>query len=127
MQSTIADPKNLILVSKIAGPEVISALTRKRNQGEISDADYQEAVSRFESDLAEHFIQLTLSDLLLREAIEIIKMEALRAYDAVQLAAALRFRSVTGIFPFVFVSADSALCRAAARRHLEVVNPDQLN
>lgn len=127
VQSTIADPENLLLISKTAGPEVISALVRKRTQGELADVDYQEAVSRFERDLADHFVQLTVSDPLSREAIEIIKIEVLRAYDAVQLATALRFRSISGVFPFVFVSADGALCRAAERRGPEVVNPDRLS
>jgi hypothetical protein len=126
VQTTIATPGHMILVSKIAGPEVISAFTRKRNRGEITETYFQGAVSRFQQDLANQFLGLAVSDELLEAAMEIVKSEGLRAYDAVQLATALQLGSVTGIDALTFVSADSMLCRVAERRQLQVINPEKV-
>ncbi|NOX29143.1 MAG: type II toxin-antitoxin system VapC family toxin [Actinobacteria bacterium] len=54
---------------------------------------------------------------LIAEASDLVETEALRGYDAVHLAAALR------IGASVFTSSDSASCDAAARRGMHVANP----
>jgi len=51
---------------------------------------------------------------LIEDAAELAEVEALRGYDAVHLASALRVGST------VFTSSDAALCEAAERRDMHV-------
>jgi len=54
----------------------------------------------------------------------------LRAYDAVQLATALRLNSVmleNELPPLTFVSADEILCEAAEAENIASVNPNRLD
>ncbi|MBV6510155.1 MAG: hypothetical protein JJLCMIEE_03275 [Acidimicrobiales bacterium] len=68
-------------------------------------------------ELLEEVTFIGITDDLVAEAAELAKAEALRAYDAIHLAAALVIEA-SGL-----TSADGALCQAAERRGLHVAGP----
>jgi predicted nucleic acid-binding protein len=106
----VTDPKqpNKIYIAAITGVEVISAMMKKVRTGDLS-----------------------LSDAVVARAMELPEKHKLRAYDAVQLAAALIISDLsnqqgipaTGTPPLVLVSSDSDLLSAALAEGLVVEDP----
>ena len=82
----------------------------------------------FRQELSTHFHVLPVSDVILNQVRRLVGAHPLRAYDAVQLAAALELHSQRtafgGLSPVTFVSADQILNRAAAAEGLLVEDPN---
>lgn len=122
-----AVPANEITIVALTGVEVVAAITRRVSGGTTTQADAASACSLFLSDLNTNYQVVTVSDALLRQAIQLAQLYSLRGYDAVQLAAAnevSRLRVTTGATPLVFVSADKELNAAARSEGLSVDDPN---
>jgi predicted nucleic acid-binding protein len=118
---------NRIYVARITSVEVISALTRRMRSGSIAQADYVKALARFRRAFAGKFRIVEISAALTERAEGLAEKHALRAYDAVQLAAALTIndsRVGAGAEAITLVSADDPLNAAAALEGLTVENPN---
>ena len=118
---------NRIYLSRIAGVEVVSAVARQRRAGTISETTAETAIARLRQDLARQYRVIEVTRSLVERAMALAETHALRAYDAVQLAAALQVHThcqSLGIPSFSLVSADSALNEAAAGEGLPVVDPN---
>lgn len=120
--------RHAIHLARITGVEVISALVRRRRGGSISQADLVTAIARFRRDFARRFDLVAITPRLITAAMMLAEVHALRGYDAVQLAAALRMdarRTAKGRSPLIFISADAALNAAALAEGLTVEDPNR--
>ena len=98
-------------------PEARSALSRARRAGRLTRQSHGLALESCEQ-LWREVTVVEVDAELAAAAGELAEREALRAYDAVHLAAALAVRCD------VLVSADGDLCRVGTRRGLSVMNLD---
>src|SRR4051812_10385154 len=94
----VASPRsgNQIYIVRITGVEVVSAIARRRRRGTVSAADSAKIIADFQRDLTFEYRVLDISPSLLASAMHLADARALRGYDAVQLAAALKADSRRG-------------------------------
>lgn len=106
------------LVAEIARVEVAAAIWRKQRMGEMSSGDAQILTTAFAADVSTtgRFAVVAATSAVIGHAAELVARHPLRAYDAVQLAAALAARS-SGVIA-TFACFDSQLNRAAAAEGL---------
>jgi predicted nucleic acid-binding protein len=117
-----------IHLSRITAVEVHSAITRRQRGGTLSPAQAGAILGHFRRHLSQRYILWDLDRPLLPDAMLLARKHGLRAYDAVQLAAALqvnRMYQTTGAGPVTLVSADQELNTAAAAEGLVVEDPNQ--
>jgi uncharacterized protein len=115
-----------IFIALITAVEVTSAIARRRRVT-LSAAQASSLLSRFRKHLAGRYFPSQITPALVSEAMKLANTHRLRAYDAVQLAAALdvyRDWSANRVGAFVFVSADRALNAAATAEGLTVEDPN---
>lgn len=118
---------NIVFIAEITTVEITSAITRRARGGTLTIADAAAAIARFEADLQNEYISLEVTSELLFEACRLVKTYGLRAYDAVQLAAAVSFNReqiALGLPSVTFVSADYELLAAALSEALLIENPN---
>ena len=118
---------NRLYLARIAGAEIITALTRKQRTGEISTAEMNKAIRRFEREYPNKFVLIEVAPVVIQSAMNLAKKYPLRGYDAVQLAAALsanQIRQNAGASSLTFISADNNLNNAASSEGLTVDNPN---
>ena len=93
----------------------------------MAQTDAVTACTQFRADLQTSYQVVELTDALLAQAMTLAETDALRGYDAVQLAAALAVNAVcieSGLPPLIFVSVDDELNAVATGRGLAVENPN---
>ncbi len=115
-----------IFIALITAVEVSSAIARRRGVT-LSAAQASSFLSRFRKHLAGRDFPSQITPALVSEAMTLANRHRLRAYDAVQLAAALdvyRDWSANRFGAFVFVSADRDLNATATAERLTVENPN---
>jgi len=117
---------NELNVSVVAGAEVISAIIRRRRTGSLDAIASAAAIQEFRDDWQFLYNHVAIDEQLIERAMSLVERYELRAYDSVQLAAALtlhdRCRSV-GI-NIALVSADTELNTVATAEGLHVENPN---
>jgi len=126
-RSIVNDEDNVIHVASLTQVEVISGLTRRLNRGDITQAEFDAGCKDSKIDMANQFEVVRLSDRILEDAAELAQKHGLRAYDAVQLAAALdtsRVVSQVDATELTFVSGDLDLNAAAAAEGFKVEDPN---
>ncbi len=96
--------------------EARAALAAAERGARLTAAQHVEAKSEL-SVLLDELTMVAITDDLVAQAAEFADREALRGYDAVHLAAAVK------VGADVLTSADTALCTAAERCGLHVANP----
>ena len=115
-----------IYIARITAVEVTSAVARRRGDKKLSPSRASSILSRFRKHLAGRYLPLEITPDLVTEAMKLVNTHRLRAYDAVQLAAAIglhRDWTTAGFGKFVFVSADQKLNGAAQAEGLDVEDP----
>ncbi len=125
----VTDPTagNRIHVARITGVEVVSAITRHRQNGTIAVAEAATALMDFRHDFSNQYRKVETTSKLVNQAMTLAETHALRGYDAVQLAAALDIhtrRLSQRRSNVVFVSADGLLNAAAIAEGLSVDDPN---
>jgi predicted nucleic acid-binding protein len=121
LDDLFADPRAVLVIANITIVEMYSALSRKRRNREIADADFRLAIAVFEADIRAgtfHFLEVGNAHIQRSTAL-IVQHDGLRAYDALQLAMGLDLEPLNS----VFVAADDVLCEAAEVEGLTVLNP----
>jgi predicted nucleic acid-binding protein len=126
---SLADPVagNRLYITRIAGVEVISAIARRRSTGALNVNDAATAISDFRRDLVSLYVIIEVDAPLITHAMLLAEAHALRGYDAVQLAAALKAQSqrlASGLLPPTLISADVALNDAAIVEGFNVDDPN---
>jgi predicted nucleic acid-binding protein len=117
---------NPIYLARITTVEVTAAVARRRKGKTLSSAKASSILHRFRKHLAGRYTVIELTLRLFSEAMRLANTHALRAYDAVQLAAALEIsqqRQDAGFGPVTLVSADQDLNTAATAEGLTVDDP----
>ena len=125
----LTDPaaRNPLIIARITWVEVLSALARRQREGSIASSDVTRAIRTFSYDLDMQYQVAELSAALVRAAGELVIQHPIRAYDAVQLASALRVQSdlvETGVTPLTFLTADERLIAIAQAEGLLTDNPN---
>jgi uncharacterized protein len=125
----LAHPRagNLNYLAHITGVEVCAAIARRRRTGTIAHPDAAASLARFRRDLAQEYLIIEITGSVLADAMRLADVRGLRAYDAVQLAAALQLNALwlaTGMSGITLLSADHDLNAAAIAEGLPVEDPN---
>jgi hypothetical protein len=114
-----------ILVAEVSVAEVAAAFAVLYRTGRIRRKAWDGAFDHFMDDIHWRYqlLQVTKEDFFTAAALT--RLYPLKAYDAVQLAVALRYARILAAFglPLVFVSGDAALLTAARAEGLPTENP----
>ena len=116
-----------ISTSILSVAEAISAFAKHRRAKNISLGLYASVISRFLREGRQRCRLLGIGEPIVDLAVQLIQRHPLRAYDAVQLATALRLDQVlqdNRLSPLTFVSADEVLCKAARAEGIGAENPN---
>jgi uncharacterized protein len=119
-------PSTIIYVAHITAVEVTSAVARRRNGRTLIAAQASSILRRFHQHLAGRYTVIEMTPALFTEAMRLANTHALRAYDAVQLSAALEINQKerdAGFAPVALISAEQALNDAATAEGLAVDDP----
>jgi predicted nucleic acid-binding protein len=120
---SIVRQQKVIATSKLAYPEMLSALMRKHRAGEIERKPFNLVIGQFETDW-EKLVIVEFHDELLGIIKSLIEKYPLRGADAVHLSSALWLQQSTRE-TLTFVTADIALQSAAQAEDLEIINPQE--
>jgi uncharacterized protein len=115
-----------IFVARITAVEVYAAITRRQRGGSLSPAQAGAVLGHFRRHLSQRYNIVELAPPLMADAMLLARKHALRAYDAVQLAAMRevdRLYEAAGLGRVTLVSADRDLNTAATAEDLVVVDP----
>ena len=114
---------NVILVAEITRVEVAAALAVIERVGRIKKLERDREYRRFTAQLTSRYaiVPPTTSDFA--TAANLTQHHPLKAYDAMQLAVALRYRQVLASPEITFVTSDSTLFTAAQAEGLSADNP----
>jgi predicted nucleic acid-binding protein len=109
-------------IAPITDVEFTAAIARRRLGSSLTPAAASAALNQFRQDSAQDYRIAEITIPLLQEASQLADAHSLRAYDAVQLAAALEIRSQAPAL--VLVSADIDLNAAATAEGMTVDDPN---
>ena len=128
VRTILDDQQNGISISALAEVEVISALTRRFNEGDLTQFELDQACDELNQDCTAYFLVDTTTQIL-STARDLARLHSLRAYDAVQLASAIAVRTNLLVahgnaIEFRFVSADNILNDRARLEGLQVDDPN---
>jgi predicted nucleic acid-binding protein len=115
-----------LYIARITAVEITSAITRRQRAGSLSPAQAGAILGHFRRHLTQRYLILELTPSLLADAMLSARAHGLRAYDAVQLSAAIevnRIYQTGGLGPVILVSADRDLNSAGAALGLAVDDP----
>ncbi len=120
----LADPVagHSLDVARITDVELTAAVARRRRQGSLGLAQAGAGLHQFRRDSAQDHRIAEITIPLLRHASQLADTHVLRAYDAVQLAAALEIRRQDP--SLTLVSADAELDGAATAEGMTVEDPN---
>jgi uncharacterized protein len=122
-----AKAAHTLYIARITAIEVTSAITRRQRAGSLSAAQGGAILGHFRRHLAQRYVIVEVAAPLLAAGMLLARSHGLRAYDAVQLAAALevhRDHQNAGIGPITLVSADQELNAAGLAEGLIVKDPN---
>ncbi|MFQ6120250.1 MAG: type II toxin-antitoxin system VapC family toxin [Methanosarcinales archaeon] len=120
-------PIQYLWISRIAGPEVTSALTRRFRSGDLSDESYHDCLDEFKYNYEWSFSKIDVTHEVIKYAMELIERHNLRGYDGVQLSSAILVNNSAQRQlkqTITFISADNKLCTCAQDEGLIVENPN---
>ncbi len=126
---TLCDPaqNHELYISQATLVEVVAAICRRTRQQSITVTDRDRLIRIFRQDCLNTYNILRITGPICASAGDLCRSYRLRAYDAVQLACALRLRDKAlakqAKIP-TFVSADIDLIGFAAAEKLEVEDPN---
>lgn len=128
MQS-VADPQNqyLLIIAQITWIELHSAIARRQREQSISAVQAEQITTAFHQHWNAQYFTVPTDLSIIKQAAELVHQHPLRAYDAVQLAAALNIQtqlSSPDISTFTFLTADDRLCTVASQAGLLTDNPN---
>ena len=105
--------------------EFHSALDMRRRMDDLDGDEAERAVERFNRRFRGEVFRYPVDDQTLDLACVLVHRHALRAYDAVQLAACLFLLRLGARDDLTFVSSDRRLLTAARSEGLAVLNPEE--
>lgn len=127
IRNLVQQPSVRLFSVRIAQVEVVSAIVRRRKSNALSEEDAKLVIDQFRRDFADYFATSEVTSPLISLASVLSERHALRAYDAVQLAAAIEAnedRHFKHLPPLTFLCSDRILNEAALREGLLVDDPN---
>ena len=123
---TSTTAQNDIVIAQISPVELISAFARQYHDGQIDLAILQAFRRLMMRHVQNQYHVLALSNAIVSQALVLHETHRLRAYDSVQLAAALELntRLTSAGRSLIFIAADVRLLQAAATEGLATDNPN---
>lgn len=112
-------PRYKVLSSSITPVELVSALSRRYAQKELSERDYISIVSRIKQDRA-YWELVEIAPAVLAKAEEIVLKVKVRTLDSIHIASAVIFLESTAR-SLLFVTSDDRQLEAAQECGLEVI------
>lgn len=127
--TSLTDPlsSNTVVTARISLAEIYSALNRRVREASITPADYVNMISDLNSIWSTDYEIIELTQPLIDDTRLLCERHPLRAYDAVQLASALRAQRIRvslGMSALIFLSADTRLLTAAQAEGFTTDNPN---
>jgi hypothetical protein len=119
--------RNRFYTARITEVEVCAALARRQKGNTITASQTAKGLRRLRHDLSRRFTQIAINEDVIVEASRLAETYALRGYDAIQLATAVKAnteRITNGLSPLVIVSSDGELNDAAQTEGFSVENPN---
>ena len=117
-----AQEAEVLATSRVAYPETLAALARRRRKGDLDDASFQRVSTTFK----EQWPSFAILDLNEMVAGELAITHALRGLDAIHLAAALELRGdIEGTF-VAFTAFDRRLAQAATAEGFQVLDAEAM-
>ena len=113
------DEDGVFLISGLTIVELASALQRKKNRGEVTATDMDNALAQFAVSVLQDLIVVGFRSGFIQRARALVLERNIRTLDALQLAAVLEFEPLAP----VFVCADDRLSGAARAVGFTVLNP----
>lgn len=107
------------LSSAVAPVEALSALSRRRTDGELTQRDFLAIKSRLHKDRA-YWELVEVGPIVLSQAEELVQRAGLRTLDALHVASALTFQAASGL-TIPFVTADARQRDAAESLALNLI------
>jgi predicted nucleic acid-binding protein len=127
LDTLLGQSSSEVLIAEITQVEVIAALTRRGRSTGMSTQTASQIINRFKTHVSSNYQIISLSKVVISNAIVQAETHALRGYDAVQLATALEVEAVakvSGLPTLTFISADNELNKVAQAAGLVVDNPN---
>lgn len=124
---TAPNTGNYIAIARLAWVEVFSAFARRQREGSLSSDELDIIVQKFRNDFATQYQVIEVDQILFESAGELVIQYPLRAYDAIQLASALRLQynlAQTTNIQLIFMTADVRLINIAQSESLVTDNPN---
>nr|VFJ53929.1 MAG: hypothetical protein BECKFM1743A_GA0114220_101224 [Candidatus Kentron sp. FM]VFJ54798.1 MAG: hypothetical protein BECKFM1743C_GA0114222_101444 [Candidatus Kentron sp. FM]VFK08900.1 MAG: hypothetical protein BECKFM1743B_GA0114221_100854 [Candidatus Kentron sp. FM] len=121
------DSNNRVLVARVTWVETISAFSRLRRENKIDPVLLDRTIRIFETDWETEYRIVEIEGPDFDKAGDLVQKHPLRAYDAIQLACALKVHAAfagTAQNSVTFLSGDNRLIDAARSEGLEVENPN---
>jgi predicted nucleic acid-binding protein len=120
-----------VYIANITAVEVPAAINKRVRMGDINAGDATTAINNFQNDFSNQYHPIQVTDAIFASAAVLTGNHTLRAYDAVQLAAALEVnRQILALGPpaavvlsLTLISADNDLNTAAAAEGFAVDDP----
>ncbi len=128
LRREVRDRVTLLFAVRVASVEVVSAIARRRKATQLPPETASALIDQVWVEFEERFSVVEISPFLVTFAMNIADIHGLRAYDAIQLAAAVDAndqRQFFGLSPLTFVSSDCELNDAARREGLYVDDPNE--
>ena len=122
-----ATPQNSFYTVQLTEIELLSALNRRWREKHINPLRYARLKAVSQQLWSLHYVVLALDATVTAEAKALLERHPLRAYDAVQLAAAVVLQQslqASRATPLTFLSADDRLLVAARAEGLATDNPN---
>jgi predicted nucleic acid-binding protein len=127
VRTLLDEPQHRIFISAIAEVEVVSALTRRFNEDDLTREQLDQACDEVRQDCAA-YVNVEVTNQILEAAVGYVRTYRLRAYDAVQLSCAAAVRTALldqqAPLEFIMISADRDLNAAARLEGIEVQDPN---
>jgi predicted nucleic acid-binding protein len=100
---------NIFATSRVAYPELLSALTRRNNIGDLLNSEFESLVHKFTTEWG-RYVSLDINEI---HAGELVRKHGIRGLDAIHLAAALQLITDDQNVDVIFSSFDKKLNEAA--------------
>jgi len=121
---TASPTEHPLIITRLSWVELLGALTRLQREHNLPSADIELVIRNFHYDLQTQYQLIEIDQILTEKAGNLLQRYPLRAYDSIQIAAALKIKSVSNQVELVFVSADNRLLMVAQAEGLRTENPN---
>lgn len=111
-----------VVILDLAILEFRSAVRRRQRERDIAQSAAEQILRKVEHDASSVFLLQPSGQAVIEEAMRLVDIHPLRAFDALQLAGGIAAGYNAGS-EVAFACADATLCDAAMREGLAVLNP----